>query len=189
MPGFFRTLSQGLILGYTMIRPGLNVKKEGIQIGGQLFFYTTDLGSIGIAEQENTLTDLYFPGEVVPKNLRVAETAVLEEAGNQLRAYLAGRLQNFTLPLAPAGTAFQQSVWEKLCAIPYGETRSYREIAQSLGKPGAARAVGQANHNNPLPIFIPCHRVIGASGKLVGYGGGLHLKEYLLRLESAKIRW
>ena len=147
------------------------------------------MGRIGIAERENALTDLYLPGDAVPENLRVAETAILKEAGNQLRAYFAGRLRTFTLPLAPVGTAFQQSVWEKLCAIPYGETRSYRDIAQSLGKPGAARAVGQANHNNPLAIFIPCHRVIGANGKLVGYGGGLHIKEYLLRLERADICW
>lgn len=154
-----------------------------------LFFYTTDLGNIGIAEKENELTNLYLPGEVIPENLRLAENAVLKEAGQQLQAYFAGRLRNFTLPLAPAGTPFQKSVWEKLLAIPYGETRSYGEISLSLGKPRAARAVGMANHNNPLAIFIPCHRVIGADGKLVGYGGGLHLKEYLLRLEGAKITW
>ena len=97
-----------------------------------------------------------------------------------------GERRSFDLPLAPAGTPFQRAVWAELRRIPYGETRSYAQIAAGIGKPGAARAVGQANHRNPLPVFIPCHRVIGASGKLSGYGGGLELKQKLLELEGAR---
>ena len=94
-----------------------------------------------------------------------------------------GKRKEFTLPLAPVGTEFMIRVWKSLCAIPYGETRSYKEIAESIGNKKASRAVGLANNRNPIPIFIPCHRVIGANGKLVGYGGGLHIKSFLLKLE------
>ncbi|ATM01080.1 methylated-DNA--[protein]-cysteine S-methyltransferase [Aeromonas bestiarum] len=99
-------------------------------------------------------------------------------------AYFAGRLQRFTLPLAARGTAFQQAVWQALCDIPYGETRSYGEIARTIGKPSASRAVGAANGRNPLSIIVPCHRVIGQNGSLTGYAGGLPIKQELLRLEG-----
>ncbi|WP_378080618.1 methylated-DNA--[protein]-cysteine S-methyltransferase [Aeromonas bestiarum] len=99
-------------------------------------------------------------------------------------AYFAGRLQRFTLPLAANGTAFQQAVWQALCDIPYGETRSYGEIARVIGKPSASRAVGAANGRNPLSIIVPCHRVIGQNGSLTGYAGGLPIKQVLLRLEG-----
>lgn len=102
----------------------------------------------------------------------------------QFEAYFAGRLQRFTLPLAPRGTAFQQAVWQALCDIPYGETRSYGELATTLGKPSASRAVGAANGRNPLSIIIPCHRVIGQNGSLTGYAGGLEIKKALLQLEG-----
>ena len=88
------------------------------------------------------------------------------------------------MPLLPAGTEFQKNVWRVLQAIPYGETWSYKKVAEKAGSPKAARAVGMANNRNPIAVFIPCHRVIGADGKLVGYGGGLHIKEYLLNLEK-----
>jgi methylated-DNA-[protein]-cysteine S-methyltransferase len=107
----------------------------------------------------------------------------LREAIWQLEAYFAGTLRTFTLKLAPEGTPFQQSVWRVLQQIPYGETISYGVLAQRLGKPQASRAVGAANGRNPLPIVIPCHRVIGSTGKLIGYGGGLDLKEALLAFE------
>lgn len=113
---------------------------------------------------------------------------LLQEAARQLAAYFAGRLRRFELPLRPAGTPFQQRVWAALCEIPYGEVRSYGAIAARIGAPKAARAVGRANHGNPLPIVIPCHRVIGASGALTGYGGGLPIKEYLLRIEGYRLR-
>jgi methylated-DNA-[protein]-cysteine S-methyltransferase len=105
------------------------------------------------------------------------------EAVIQLESYFEGRLQTFDLQLSPAGTPFQQSVWTELRSIPYGATASYGEIARRIGRPRAARAVGAANGRNPLPIVIPCHRVIGADGTLTGYGGGLSAKEYLLALE------
>ncbi len=103
----------------------------------------------------------------------------------EFEAYFAGRLQRFTLPLAARGTAFQQAVWRALCDIPYGETRSYGDIARAIGKPSAVRAVGAANGRNPLSIIIPCHRVIGQNGSLTGYAGGLPIKQALLTLERA----
>ena len=111
------------------------------------------------------------------------DKAPLGGAVEQLRAYFAGELREFTLPLAPLGTAFQLQVWKELTRIPYGETISYGELADRVGNPKASRAVGLANGCNPIAIVVPCHRVIGASGKLTGYGGGLPIKEHLLALE------
>ncbi len=108
----------------------------------------------------------------------------LTEAVRQLKAYFAGKLQAFDLPLAAEGSDFQLRVWRALRKIPYGATASYGEIAKSVGNPAAARAVGMANGRNPIAIIVPCHRIIGSSGKLVGYGGGLHHKQTLLNLES-----
>ena len=113
-------------------------------------------------------------------------TPLLLEACRQLREYFAGQRRSFQLPLAPQGTPFQQQVWQALAEIPYGETRTYGEIAEAIGRKGASRAVGAANHRNPLPIFIPCHRVIGANGSLTGYAGGLETKRFLLALESGQ---
>ena len=110
---------------------------------------------------------------------------IASEAARQLRAYFAGELRRFDLPLDMRGTDFQLRVWRELERIPYGETRSYLQIAEAIGAALAVRAVGAANGANPLPIVVPCHRVIGASGKLVGYGGGLPLKKRLLQLEGA----
>jgi methylated-DNA-[protein]-cysteine S-methyltransferase len=148
-----------------------------------VFFYQTDIGEIAIAEENNTITHLYFHRGNIPKNAGIHETEILKEAGKQLQEYMAGERKEFTLPLAPAGTEFMIRVWKSLCLIPYGETRSYKEIAESIGNKKASRAVGLANNRNPIPIFIPCHRVIGANGKLVGYEGGLHIKSFLLKLE------
>jgi len=149
-----------------------------------IYYYDTELGRIGIAECDGRITALYFEGETVPENAEICETAVLREAAGQLKAYLAGDLQKFSLPLEPVGTPFMQSVWRALCDIPYGMTVSYKDIAAAVGKPKASRAVGMANNRNPLPIFIPCHRVVGASGALVGYGGGLDIKIRLLETEK-----
>ncbi len=112
----------------------------------------------------------------------------LRETIRQLRAYFAGELEAFDLPLVPAGTPFQLAVWNRLCEIPYGETISYGELARRIGNPNASRAVGLANGSNPIPIVIPCHRVIGSNGKLTGYGGGLPIKEKLLALERRQLR-
>lgn len=110
---------------------------------------------------------------------------VAAEAVRQLRAYFAGKLRRFDLPLDLQGTEFQLRVWRELEAIPFGETRSYSQIAATIGAPRAVRAVGAANGANPIPIVVPCHRVIGAAGTLVGYGGGLPLKKRLLELEGS----
>jgi len=111
-----------------------------------------------------------------------------KETIRQLHAYFAGELEDFALPLAPQGTAFQLRVWKRLCDIPYGETISYGQLARRIGNPNASRAVGLANGANPIPIVIPCHRVIGSNGKLTGYGGGLPIKEKLLALERRQLR-
>ncbi|MEI9974747.1 MAG: methylated-DNA--[protein]-cysteine S-methyltransferase [Ignavibacteriota bacterium] len=110
---------------------------------------------------------------------------IAAETARQLRAYFAGRLRRFDLTLDMRGTEFQRRVWHRLEGIPYGQTRSYRQIAVEIGSPLAVRAVGAANGANPIPIVVPCHRVIGSSGKLVGYGGGLPLKKRLLAMEGA----
>ncbi|WP_271680817.1 methylated-DNA--[protein]-cysteine S-methyltransferase [Thermomonas mangrovi] len=113
------------------------------------------------------------------------DSPVLQAAEAQLREYFAGERRAFDLPLAPRGTPFQLQVWQALAGIPYGSTVSYAQLAQAVGNPEAMRAVGAANGRNPLPIVLPCHRVIGADGALVGFGGGLPVKQQLLRLEGA----
>lgn len=112
----------------------------------------------------------------------------LAAAAAQLAAYFAGERTAFDLPLAPQGTPFQRRVWQALREVPYGTTTSYGELARRIGRPGAVRAVGLANGRNPLPIVVPCHRVIGADGSLTGYGGGLDRKRYLLGLEADELR-
>jgi methylated-DNA-[protein]-cysteine S-methyltransferase len=126
-----------------------------------------------------------FDPQPVPEWPRNDGNPLLLEAARQLRAYFAGQLRDFQLPLDIAGTDFQKRVWGQVSAIPYGETRSYLQISTALGSPRAMRAVGAANGANPVPIVVPCHRVIGAHGKLVGYGGGLAMKKRLLELEGA----
>ncbi len=113
-----------------------------------------------------------------------ANRGIVAETARQLDAYFAGKLRDFDLPLGPQGTPFQQTVWRELLGIPYGGTISYGELAKRIGNPAASRAVGLANGSNPISIIIPCHRVIGASGKLTGYGGGLPVKQHLLALEA-----
>ena len=151
----------------------------------EFLVFDTPLGQMALAEEEGALTRLFLPGEGIPR-LVSRETPLLSKGRDEILAYLRGERRSFDLPLDPMGTPFQQAVWAELRRIPYGETRSYAQVAAGIGKPKAVRAVGQANHRNPLPIFIPCHRVIGASGKLTGYGGGLDLKEKLLELEGAR---
>jgi methylated-DNA-[protein]-cysteine S-methyltransferase len=113
---------------------------------------------------------------------------ILAKAAVQLAAYFAGELHEFDLPLRPGGTPFQLIVWEALRRIPYGETVTYGELAAAIGRPAASRAVGGANHRNPLAIVVPCHRVIGADGTLTGYAGGLSAKAALLSLEAGRAR-
>lgn len=148
------------------------------------FIYETALGKLTLAEEDGKLTNLLFEGEELPSSWCLEETQTLRQAAAQLEEYLAGKRKAFDLALAPQGTPFQRRVWEELQRIPYGQTRCYGELAKAIGKPGAARAVGMANNRNPIAVIIPCHRVIGADGSLTGYGGGLPMKEKLLRLEK-----
>jgi methylated-DNA-[protein]-cysteine S-methyltransferase len=115
----------------------------------------------------------------------IRDDAAIAEVRRQVDEYCAGDRTEFDLELSPSGTSFQKSVWDALLAIPYGETRSYGEIARAIGQPNAARGVGSANHANPIGLIVPCHRVIGADGSLTGYGGGLPLKQALLAHEAA----
>lgn len=149
-----------------------------------LFFRETSIGRIGIEEKDGFIVSVLFETGTVPKGCDRREAPLVREAFGQLELYLAGKLTEFSLPLRPEGTPFMKEVWRKLCDVPYGYTASYKDIATAVGNPKAVRAVGQANNRNPIPIFIPCHRIIGSNGKLVGYGGGLALKEKLLELEK-----
>jgi len=150
--------------------------------------YPSPIGNILISADNEFVTQLYFEGGVTtPPSLHVTnsgESKVLQMVTQELDAYFAGKLKHFTIPLKLEGTPFRQQVWEALQTIPYGEIISYKELAQRIGNPAAIRAVGGANHHNPVSIIVPCHRVVGANGKLVGYGGGLHVKEFLLALEK-----
>lgn len=120
----------------------------------------------------------------IPENW-IKNREFFKEAERQLDAYFSGKLKSFDLKLAAEGTDFQKTVWKALYQIPYGETRTYKDIAASIGRPNASRAVGLANNRNPIAIIVPCHRVIGSTGKLVGYASGLEVKEFLLKLEKA----
>jgi len=152
-------------------------------------YYTymdSPVGRLLLAGNERELKQISFPhrkGALKPEEGWVRKEEPFREAICQLQAYFAGTLKEFDLPLAPEGTQFQRAVWKALRSIPYGATVSYGEIARRIGKPKAARAVGGANARNPLPIVVPCHRVIGSDGSLVGFGGGLTTKRKLLDLE------
>lgn len=139
------------------------------------------VGPLTLTGTEDALTRLSFGGGQAGAG---SPSPALELAARELEEYFAGVRREFTVPLAPEGTAFQLAVWSALREIPYGATASYRDIAVRLGRPGGAVAVGQANSRNPIPIIIPCHRIIGAGGQLVGYTGGLEIKRFLLRLEE-----
>jgi methylated-DNA-[protein]-cysteine S-methyltransferase len=157
--------------------------------------YTTMASPVGelllTADEEGRLSALWLPGDPLSRHARARpgdarrDDGALAPARTQLEEYFAGERTAFDLPVAPAGTPFQQSVWAQLRRIPYGTTTTYGELAARLGRPTAVRAVGAANGANPVSIVIPCHRVIGASGLLTGYGGGLAAKRRLLDLERA----
>ena len=149
------------------------------------------LGPLLLAADDAGLRHIVFATEkraVPPEPAWHEDRGPLKETVRQLTAYFAGQLESFDLPLAPEGTPFQLDVWKCLCDIPYGKTISYGELARRIGNPNASRAVGLANGANPIPIVIPCHRVIGSNGKLTGYGGGLPIKEKLLALERRQLR-
>jgi methylated-DNA-[protein]-cysteine S-methyltransferase len=143
----------------------------------------SSMGEIGIAVDDTGVCAVQFAGP--PPSRAGAAAGLLAVAVGQLTEYLDGERRDFDLPLTVrSGTEFERAVWKEIAAIGYGETRTYGSIATALGDPGAARAVGIACNHNPLPIVVPCHRVVGAGGKLVGFGGGLHRKVFLLELEA-----
>ena len=151
----------------------------------ELWMFETPLGLMAVGEEGGAVVRLWLPGQPLPR-LMPHQTPLLERAEGQIMEYLNHQRQVFDLSLSPAGTDFQKKVWAALSDIPYGQTRSYGDIARRIGCPGGARAVGMANHANPIPILIPCHRVVGAKGQLTGYAGGLELKRALLALEGRK---
>jgi len=150
--------------------------------------YQTKIGPIEIKEQNGKITKLHF---INPEELKQQkefqqneETPLIKQTYMQITEYLEGKRKNFTIPIQLKGTPFQIKVWQALQQIPYGETRSYQDIAEAVGSPKACRAVGMANHNNSIAIIVPCHRVIGKNNKLVGYAGGLDIKAKLLSIEK-----
>lgn len=144
--------------------------------------FESPIGALWLYEEDGFLISLAFSDEKL--KAKKQETALLLEAKKQLSEYFSGKRKVFDLPLNPKGTDFQKKVWQALCKIPYGETFSYKKVAQKIGNEKACRAVGMANNKNPIAIIVPCHRVIGENGKLVGYAGGLDIKEKLLELEK-----
>ena len=153
-------------------------------MNGSVFFYRIKGFELVITDDGSAITGLFFDRKRAA-GVKKNETPLIQKAAAQIKEYFEGSRKQFKLPLSMHGTEFQLAVWQALQKIPYGETRSYKEIAASIGRPKAVRAVGMANNRNPISIIVPCHRVIGHSGKLVGYGGGLPLKQYLLELERA----
>ena len=147
---------------------------------------SSPVGELLLTAADDTLTGLYLPREGrTPDPTSDEGGPFLDEVQRQLGAYFAGRRQAFDVPLAPVGTAWQRRVWSELARIPYGETISYAELARRAENPSAVRAAGAANGRNPISIVIPCHRVIGADGRLTGYSGGLDAKRWLLTHEGA----
>jgi methylated-DNA-[protein]-cysteine S-methyltransferase len=155
-------------------------------------YLESPIGTLLVAGDDGGVRRIEFPKNGSPgrpeQDWQESMAGAVGEAARQLREYFGGRRKDFDLPLAPDGTPFQRNVWRHLQDIPYGETISYGELAKRVGNPKASRAVGAANGLNPLPIVIPCHRVIGSNGKLTGFGGGLPTKEALLTLEKAGSR-
>lgn len=149
-------------------------------------FYNTILGVIGIASENDKIIKVVFGG-ANEFRYKIEENSVIRRAYNQLSEYLAGKRKKFELDLEFNGTNFQNKVWNTLLGIPYGETRSYKYVAIEIGNQKACRAVGMANNRNHIPIFVPCHRVIGANGKLIGYSSGLDIKKQLLEIEKNNI--
>ncbi|MCI8470167.1 MAG: methylated-DNA--[protein]-cysteine S-methyltransferase [Clostridia bacterium] len=143
----------------------------------------TKIGMITIIEEENQIIAIEINKKREEECIK-KDTLLLKETEKQLMEYLEGKRREFNVPLNPKGTKFMKAVWTALQDIPYGEVRTYKQIAEKVGNPKAARAVGMANHRNPIPIMIPCHRVIGSNGKLVGYALGMEKKRYLLEWEK-----
>ena len=152
-----------------------------------LWFYNYSIGKIGIACENGFISDIFFEKKNI-KDYLLKETELLKKASLQLYEYFGASRKVFDLPLTPSGTPFQIKVWNTLLEIPYGQTVSYKDVSIKIGNPKANRAVGNANNKNPIAIVIPCHRIIGSDGSLVGYAGGLDLKKYLIELEKGNLK-
>jgi len=148
------------------------------------YYYNYKLCKLGIVEKDGAICGVFFKTDKTPDGFEKTETPLIKKAAAQLDEYFNGKRKVFDLPLKLYGTDFQIDVWKALQNIPFGETRSYGEIARVIGKPKASRAVGMANNRNPIVIIVPCHRVIGHDGSLTGFGGGIELKRRLLELEQ-----
>jgi len=149
-------------------------------------WYQSPFGNLLVTGNRSALSTLTFPNKnAIVADQWIKDPGQFKEVCRQLDHYFAGDLKTFELPLAPRGTRFQQSVWAELMKIPYGDTTSYGVIAKKLDNPKAVRAVGSANGRNPIPVIIPCHRVVGSDGSLTGFGGGLPTKSFLLNLENS----
>lgn len=151
---------------------------------GPALYRKYPIGTLGLMDDGQGLSRVFLRRDGDCSGVPEGETPLTLQAAAELDGYFAGKRRAFTVPLSPRGTGFQLAVWEALRAIPYGETRSYGEIAAAVGRPKAARAVGMANHDNPLLIFTPCHRVVGKNGALTGFACGLEVKRRLLELEG-----
>lgn len=192
---YFRSREEARANGY---RPCKVCKPDGPDVVAEIFFLTqfpSPLGTYVLVSSQKGVVCVK-PEDRAPAWLARWDREDIQlrdngghnhELASQLDAYFGGRLRQFGVPLDLRGTPFQRRVWELLRAIPYGDTRSYGQIAEAMGRPDAARAVGRAIGSNPVSIVVPCHRVIGSNGELTGYGGGLHRKEALLDLEASKV--
>lgn len=150
-----------------------------------IYYYNTKIGKIAIVENGEGITNIY-PAEMLEiDKIEEKETEIIKETAKQLNEYLEGKRKEFTIPLAPEGTDFQRRVWNELIKVPFGITVSYKDIAERIGNPKASRAVGMANNRNPILIIVPCHRVVGSNGSLVGYACGLEVKKELLKIEDS----
>ena len=150
-------------------------------------YFSSPLGPLTVVEENSAITQLHIGEALSLPDAKRWQTPLLENACQQLEEYFSHKRKVFELPLAPAGTEFQKKAWSGLLTIPYGQTRTYKQMAIAIGCPKGFRAVGLANNKNPIAILIPCHRVIGSNGKLVGYAGGVHLKKFLLELEGIDV--
>ena len=151
------------------------------------YIYKHKFCNLFIAEENEAVCNIFFYGKKIPEDYKEQETSLIKKTADQLNEYFNGERKVFDLKLSLRGTDFQVKIWNELLKIPYGKTLSYGQLAAMTGNPKACRAAGMANNRNPIPVIIPCHRVIGAGGSLTGYAGGLELKRKLLELESLTV--
>lgn len=148
------------------------------------YFCKTQIGDISVVEDKDFITNIFFGRRAFPKNFIEKKSEVIKLFSNEIEKYFSGELKSFSVQINYIGSDFMKKVWYEVLKVPYGETVSYKDISIRIAKPNAYRAVGLANNRNQIPIIIPCHRVIGSKGDLVGYAGGIHIKKQLIELEK-----